>query len=70
MSLLSDALQSGVCPVCEQPKSTIDRQFSFGYYAGVMCTECAIAKFRDGCGHNQPMGDPQTLDDYGNDGDY
>jgi hypothetical protein len=51
-----DVLDSGVCPRCQKKSSTIDQQYSFGVYAGVMCKPCAIRGFTDGCGHNQPMG--------------
>lgn len=50
---LEHALEHG-CPKCERPDTDanpIDEQYSFGVYAGVMCRACAIASYRDGCGH-------------------
>lgn len=69
MGLLHDALESGICPSCQKKKNTIEEQYSFGYYAGVMCRDCAISKFADGCGLNQPMGNARELDDCGDDYD-
>jgi hypothetical protein len=48
---LREVLDRGICPRCEQPKADIDEQYSFGCYAGVMCTACAIHGYRDACGH-------------------
>ncbi len=67
---LREVLESGICPKCERKRDDIDERYSFGYYAGVMCEACARHGFRDGCGLDQPMGNPQELDDYGNDGEY
>lgn len=67
---LREVLESGVCPKCQQKREDIDERYSFGYYAGVMCEPCARHGFRDQCGLGMPMGDPQELDDYGNDGNY
>ena len=63
-------LVTGICPRCEKRSDTVEEQYSFGYYAGILCRECAIAGFSDHCGllAGEPMGDPQTLDDYGHDG--
>ncbi len=64
MRLLEEALQTGICPSCDQPKDTIDEQYSYGVYAGVMCTECAIRKYKDGCGHvDGQQGSPADLDE-------
>jgi hypothetical protein len=64
MSLLQEAWDSGICPRCNAPKRDIDEQFSFGVYAGVMCTECAIHGYRDACGHRpEGQGDPADLDE-------
>lgn len=48
---LDEVLESGVCPRCEKRRNDIDEQYSYGVYAGVMCTSCAVAGFRDACGH-------------------
>ena len=63
MSYLTEVLDSGICPKCEKPKTDIEEQFSFGVYAGVMCRACAIAGFRDACGHLDGQGDPRDLDE-------
>ena len=59
-----------VCHGCGQFKDDVEERYSFSYYAGRYCVDCAKAKFRDGCGIDMPEGNPQELDDYGNDGDY
>jgi hypothetical protein len=46
-----DVLASGWCPSCNTAQDSVDEQYSFGVYAGIMCTACAIRGFRDGCGH-------------------
>ena len=46
-----DVLASGWCPKCSSAQDSVDEQYSFGVYAGIMCTACAIRGFRDGCGH-------------------
>ena len=58
------------CPSCHQTRDDIDRRYSYSYYAGIMCEDCARSKYRDACGLDGEMSDPRTLDDYGNDGDY
>ena len=58
------------CTSCGQLRNDVEERYSFGYYAGRMCVECATTKFRDGCGIDQPEGDPRELDDYNNDGEY
>ena len=63
MAFLQECQDSGKCPRCGQPKNDIDEQYSFGVYAGVMCTECAINGFRDRCGHGCEQGSPADLDE-------
>jgi len=48
---LREVRDSGICPRCEQPSTTIDEQYSYGAYAGVMCRPCATSSFNDACGH-------------------
>ena len=60
---LNDVLESGICPSCDERKADIDEQYSFGVYAGVMCTACACRKFSDQCGHGMPQGNPADLDE-------
>jgi hypothetical protein len=63
-----------VCVKCGAPHTDdnpIEEQYSYGYYYTVCCRNCAIASTSDHCGHRpEGMGNPQELDDYGNDGDY
>lgn len=64
MSYLDDVLASGICPSCDKPSHTIEEQYSFGVYAGVMCEQCARSKYRDQCGHGpEGQGDPRDLDE-------
>ena len=61
---LRRVLEAGVCPQCEQPSDTIEEQYSYGVYAGVMCRPCAIQGFRDQCGHGPSgQGSPADLDE-------
>lgn len=59
--LLEVALASGICPRCNTDTGgEIDEQYSYGVYAGVMCTDCAIRGFSDQCGHRpQGQGTPR-----------
>ena len=64
MSLLHEAVESGVCPSCETPQPGIAEQYSYGVYAGVMCEACAIRRFNDACGHRpEGQGDWRELDE-------
>lgn len=60
----------GICPRCQQKKSTIEEQYSYGVYAGVMCRDCAIVGFNDCCGYRpEGQGHPTDLDEpYDEDG--
>jgi hypothetical protein len=61
---LRRVLATGICPHCETKSDTIDEQYSFGVYAGVMCEPCARRSFRDQCGHGPDgQGDPRDLDE-------
>lgn len=63
---LREVLESGICPKCEQKKDSIDEQYSYGVYAGVMCRDCAIASYRDACGHRaEGQGRPAELIEMG-----
>jgi len=53
---LQRVLDSGECPKCHRKDNTVDEQYSFGVYAGVMCTSCAKSGFSDQCGHGKSMG--------------
>lgn len=35
---------------CDCGRGHVERWYSFGYYAGQMCADCAYEKFRDHCG--------------------
>ena len=39
------------CTRCGEPKEDVERQFSFGIYAGLMCRQCAYDAYRDHCGY-------------------
>lgn len=61
---LMEVLETGICPRCDKKSSTIDEQYSFGVYAGVMCQACAKSGFRDACGHGPDgQGNPADLDE-------
>ena len=38
------------CTRCGKQKNDVERQYSFGIYAGLMCGECAYDAYRDHCG--------------------
>jgi len=64
MTLLDEALETGICPKCRKKSPGIDEQYSYGVYAGVMCRPCAVTSFRDRCGHRpEGQGNPQDLDE-------
>jgi len=59
-----DRIASGWCPSCNSAKDDVDEQYSFGAYAGIMCTACAVRGFRDGCGHlDGRQGNASELDE-------
>lgn len=61
---LREVLESGECPRCGQRSDTIDEQYSYGVYCGVMCRACAISGFNDACGHRpEGQGNPADLDE-------
>ena len=62
---LMEVQEEGICPQCQKPSKSIDFQFSFGVYAGVMCTNCAISGYRDSCGHKRRPGSPRELEELG-----
>ncbi len=62
---LMEVQEEGICPQCSKPSKSIDFQFSFGVYAGVMCTNCAISGYRDSCGHKARPGSPRELEELG-----
>ena len=62
---LMEVQEEGICPQCSKPSKSIDFQFSFGVYAGVMCTNCAISGYRDSCGHKRRPGSPRELEELG-----
>ena len=64
MRYIDEVLERGICPRCDRRSSTIDEQYSYGVYAGVMCKACAIAGFNDACGHRpEGQGNPADLDE-------
>jgi hypothetical protein len=50
------------CTGCGDYSETTDRRYSFGYYAGLLCSECATT-YRDHCGIDQSQGNPADLDE-------
>jgi len=52
------------CTGCGQERDDVEQRYSFGYYAGRMCEECAYTKYRDHCGLGGRMGDPTELDEF------
>lgn len=38
------------CTHCGKDKPDVDRRYSFGIYAGLMCGRCAYDTYRDHCG--------------------
>jgi hypothetical protein len=64
MRYLDEVLASGICPKCERRSGTIDEQYSYGVYAGVMCRPCAISSYSDACGHRwEGQGRAEDLDE-------
>lgn len=61
---LREVLESGECPRCHKLRPDVDERYSFGVYAGVMCTDCAKSGYRDQCGlGDEGQGDPADLDE-------
>ena len=54
-----------MCHVCKQLKPDVEKQYSYGVYAGTMCKDCAINGFRDHCGHTGHMGTEQEWNELG-----
>ena len=50
------------CTKCGEESSTVERRWSFGYYAGRLCRECCFS-YSDHCGIDQEMGSPFDLDE-------
>lgn len=53
-----------VCPKCRShvPQGDVTQRYSFGVYAGKLCTECCYT-YRDACGLEGGQGDPADLDE-------
>ena len=51
-----------VCGYCQEIRDDVEVRYSFGVYAGKMCTDCCHG-YRDNCGLDQPQGSPQDLDE-------
>ena len=52
------------CNYCHEERinNDIEERYSFGVYAGKMCTDCCYG-YRDHCGIDQPQGSPNDLDE-------
>ena len=66
-SYYDEVMESGICPQCDKKKNTIEEQYSYGVYAGLMCRDCAISGYRDQCGHGHQSGSPSELIELGED---
>jgi len=51
------------CTSCGKKDDTVERQYSFGAYAGMICKECAM-KYRDHCGIDGDQGAVEELDEF------
>jgi hypothetical protein len=49
-STLHARVDRGICDSCKQTHATVDIQYSYGVYAGVLCEPCARQNYRDHCG--------------------
>jgi hypothetical protein len=47
---LAARIERGVCDSCHEQHATVDAQYSYGVYAGVLCEPCARQNYRDHCG--------------------
>ena len=63
------------CTSCGELKEDVQQRYSFGIYAGRLCTECC-SKYRDNCGIGESQGRVEDLDEFERggydaiDGDY
>ena len=51
------------CTSCRQTRPDVKPRYSFGIYAGRLCTPCC-SYYRDRCGLDGEQGNPTTLDKY------
>ena len=49
------------CTRCGKVKPDVEERYSFGVYAGRLCTECCFG-YRDHCGIDQEQGRPEVLE--------
>ena len=47
---LAERVKAGICDKCHQKAPTVDQQYSFGVYAGILCESCARRGYVDQCG--------------------
>jgi hypothetical protein len=45
-------------------------RYSFGVYAGCLCSQCALERYRDHCGLKNGQGNPNDLDEVVEPEDY
>lgn len=50
------------CTSCGKEKNSTEERYSFGVYAGRLCTDCCYG-YRDHCGIDQNQGNPADLDE-------
>ena len=77
---LGERVRAGICDRCQQADPTVDQQFSFGVYAGILCLACAKRHYVDKCGHRkegqgtrneyEDMAGPGTYDGDYQEGDW
>jgi len=54
------------CFGCGQEKPDVEERYSYGIYAGKMCRNCAVMKYKDHCGViTGEQGDPRELEELG-----
>jgi hypothetical protein len=56
--------QESRCRGCQEERSDIEVRYSYGYYAGELCEDCARSKYRDNCGLDDGQGNPTDLDEF------
>lgn len=52
------------CTKCSKEKTDVEERYSYGVYAGRLCTKCCYS-YRDHCGIDGPQGSPEELEAMG-----
>jgi len=53
-----------ICTRCCEPKKSVERRYSYGYYAGRLCDQCAYDAYRDHCGLEGSQGRVEELAEF------